>query len=72
MKQSKKLNNALMIGMKTNEELPEPDFEEEESGYDDCQNCGREFDEIDHDYQICHHCGFDSEKGQFTKRGGGN
>lgn len=40
-----------MIGMKTNEELPEPDFEEEESGYDDCQNCGREFDEIDHDEQ---------------------
>ncbi len=61
-----------MIGMKTNEELPEPDFEEEESGYDDCQNCGREFDEIDHEYQICHYCGFDSEKGQFTKRGGGN
>jgi len=53
--------------MKTNDELPEPDFEKEymenyEGPLENCPSCGREYDDIDFDYQICSRCKFDSEQ----------
>jgi hypothetical protein len=47
-----------------NSELPEPDFDDldeyEESLFEFCPFCGREFDEIDYEYQICHFCKHDA------------
>jgi len=52
-----------MKEVNSNEDLPEPDFDDEdfEANMDDvCPNCFEEYDEIDHEYQICHICGFNN------------
>lgn len=45
------------------------DFDEyadgEDSLFDWCPKCGKQYDEIDREYQLCSHCKYDAENSKF-------
>ena len=38
----------------------------ENSPYESCPKCQRDYDDADFDFQICHRCGWDAENEKYT------
>lgn len=64
---------ALQQGVVSSRADYEYDFDEDydyddESGFDVCTKCGRDYDQIDKAYQSCSKCGWDEEKQKWGEK----